>query len=147
MRRNTPRPKPKPQINIPFLERIKRRILRFPDEFRMDKWTCGTAHCVAGTAVVLRGFKIGKHDVLLHGGETIEEKATELLGLTPDQALCLFYVQSWPDLFRNQYSAIEWSPAPRAYVEVGNTEAYYRECYAKIAAARIDHFIRTKGAE
>lgn len=108
----------------------------------MDKWVstprksknappCGTVACIAGWAAVLSQQQ---------GGETIREVASRLwnaadtggdaLEIDYDGQNRLFYTCDWPSKFREQYDAAK-TPTARARVTV----------------ARIEHFIKTKGAE
>lgn len=131
-------------MNVKLLRKVKRHILEEPKRFVMsvvvmsvvDTYKenslsgkvfgmrpfpkCGTAACVAGWACILSG-----KDRLDVGMIT----AQRLLDLTPEQAMRLFEPSKWPE----QY-------------EAGTTDDGKNKT-AKIAAARIDHFIKTKGAE
>lgn len=128
-------------MNIPLLRAIQARILAEPDAFRMDTWSCGTAHCIAGWALTLNGLKIanpgevsGRQTVM--GGLSPLAVAATLLELTswasglPSGSSELFFVEEWPRTFRE---AFETSTSRREK--------------ARIAAARIDHFIATEGRE
>jgi len=123
-----------------LLEQVKRNILKHPTQFVMHSYFayedsigntpggCGTAACIAGWTMHL-----------LKGNATLEETsgivevsstfqvARKALGLTTEQADNLFRVKNWPAQFRCD---LELAPtAGRA---------------AKVAAKRIDHFIRTE---
>ena len=123
-----------------LLEQVKRNILKHPTQFVMHSYFayedsigntpggCGTAACIAGWTMHL-----------LKGNATLEETsgivevsstfqvARKALGLTTEQADNLFRVNNWPAQFRRD---LELAPtAGRA---------------AKVAAKRIDHFIRTE---
>lgn len=128
-------------MNIELLQEIKARILAEPDSFRMDTWTCGTAHCIAGWAVLLSGLTIANPDA-----ETFAQRLTD--GRTPDMAATqVLDIPADPD---------DWdSPAERLF-HVGDWPAEFEEAYedagsrserAQIAANRIDRFIDTDGAE
>lgn len=135
-------------MNIPLLKEIQARILAEPDAFRMDTWSCGTAHCIAGWALVLSDLKIANPNAepwahVLTDGRSPMNAAAEALGLSTEndgdgdwfddgnsEAKRLFLNDDWPRAFCNSYD-----------------EAESRRERAKIAAERIDHFIATNGAE
>ena len=77
---------------------------------------CGTAACIAGWAWKLTN----PTEPMPWSGDV----ATEVLGITLDDRNRLFYWQSWPAQFGG-------------YIDNGTKKS------AKIAAARIEHFIRT----
>lgn len=135
-------------MNVPLLLEIKARILAEPDAFRMDVWTCGTAHCIGGWALSL-------NDVPMILGEfgwvtvpTNDQNAsTEIARLldvsrdsdgedgesgeelpSPFGRLC--FLEEWPRQFFERYE-----------------DAVSRQGKAAVAAERIDHFIATDGAE
>jgi hypothetical protein len=133
------------KLNIALLERVKRRILRRPDNFGMFHWhlkiadapnreqlrtiekihrekdedLCGTTACIAGHIQLIVNRSGHARDV-----------AKKALGLSEPQAMRLFHVRSWPAKFYNRYQD-EPSRVERV----------------KIAIERIDHFIETKGRE
>lgn len=126
-------------MNVKLLKRIKARILKEPDHFRMDKWTCGTAYCVGGWACVLSRVKLRvSHDYgelvkptnyeRLSSQHEVFVRAKKLLGLTTKQAERLFVEEQWPS----------------GLVATGEAS---RVVKARLAASRIDHFIATKGRE
>jgi hypothetical protein len=132
-------------MNVRLLRRIAKVIQEKPKEFDMSYWHtdrtdgiadslcglpkdrrvgCSTSHCIAGWAQVLST----KRDCAMHA----EDDAQRILGLTAEQSDRLFYVGGattggWPQRFRGR--KYEFSPT------------------AKQAAARIEWFIKTKGAE
>jgi hypothetical protein len=134
-------------MNIDLLQQIKSRILAEPDAFRMDYWSCGTAHCIGGWACVLSGYEMQDTDSGIRGARLTNGFGTmttagDLLGLsfedtdgweTPSEAERLFFTENWPQDFEDRYDAAE-AVEDRAEL-------------AKIAAERIDHFIATNGAE
>ena len=139
----------KPKLNVRLLRKIQRYIMEEPRRFMMRgiiargtpgktdwdfHWSdiahrvppCGTAACIAGWTNLLTGAS--------QGDESDLTRARERLGITspiaryaPDP---LFDLQAWPEPFRSRYSKAA-NPKRRA----------------QIAAERIDHFIKTKGAE
>jgi hypothetical protein len=121
-------------MNVELLQQVKQVILADPDSFRMDTWTCGTAHCIAGWALLLR-------DIPIVGGPSLSKQRTvsdehpgdvaaELLGLSDDEQLSLFNCYHWPVEFHARYR-----------------ESPDRRARAQVAAERIDHFIATAGRE
>jgi hypothetical protein len=111
---------------------------------------CGTAACLAGWAVT---YKYAKHkkpaevwdryanndstwrtfngDYRMQGGygvTNVMPEATEILGLTKDQAEKLFMFDNWP----KQFKVTEYE---------GSLE------FAQQAVSRIEHFIKTNGEE
>ena len=139
------------KLNVRLLRRIQKHILEEPRRFQMGaaviragnpkQWKliaptfahdasktmppCGTAACIAGWADILSGGS--------GNGWTVRERAATKLGVPAGFSWLghpLFDDNSWPQPFRTRYRAAK-TPQARA----------------KIAAQRIDHFIKTKGAE
>lgn len=135
-------------MNVELLQQIKARILAEPDAFRMDTWSCGTAHCIAGWACALVGDPVDAtaHSLPMYqttaSGRYPPEVAAEALELGPyvRDDICLsdslFMDSEWPDEFLDAFVEVEDIHTPEA-----------RRQRAEIAAARIDHFIATNGAE
>jgi hypothetical protein len=85
-------------VNGKLLQRIKKHILEDPKRLDMGMFlarkeqhpgaykypACGTVGCIAGWACVLSKENLTRSD-------EIEQRAAELLGLTPIQAARLFY--------------------------------------------------------
>lgn len=133
-------------MNVALLQKIKRRILRRPDTFRMDHWNCGTAACIAGHACAMNGQVVDRRGWVYNSlaeakkvfprRTPIDAEATRHLGITFSQfrSLCEWdsdaQVPYWPEPFRSRFK-----------------KARLRKDRAKIAADRIDRFIATKGAE
>ena len=142
-------------MNVELLEKVKKRILKQPKRLNMQYWgtavegcgfvlqipPCKTQACIAGeTVLAKRLVKIDKVNggFLFPKGEfRIADKAAALLNLSNEQADRLFYTKSirynggcWPAQFDKAYKEA-LTPLERA----------------KVAAARIDHFIATNGAE
>lgn len=136
-----------------LLRKIQRRILKEPSSFRMDVWNCGTAACIGGYACLLgvpKIYPVSDSDEFATSRATAKQwidfykdttgllhtpraqlreydtEAQKILGLTAEEAHALFHVADWPD----QYNV--------AYEDAGN-----RRAKAKVAAARIEHFIQT----
>lgn len=106
---------------------------------------CGTMGCIAGWAKLLSTPELISLDVKLplarqkfmeefrSGGRTIEAIAADLLEISATQAGRLFYVESWPEEFEEQYNAAE---------ERDNLlEA------AATTVARMEWFIETNGSD
>lgn len=133
-------------MNVKLLQKVKRAILKRPDQFEMQSWFqsnlyfyddgyrvsggCGTAACIGGWAQHLTlKSKTLQQSKLKHVINVIPSPY-ELLAVTQSQGERLFVDSAWPKKFRYGYrSATE--PKERA----------------EIAAKRIDHFIKTKGRE
>jgi hypothetical protein len=122
-------------MNVKLLRKIKEFILEEPRRFYMWMWAervptdqspCGTTQCIAGAAVHISHPR--KFAALLRRDETerFGSLARRELHISADQALALFHVDEWPERFRIAYLT---------------TTSKKEE--AKIAAKRIDHFIRT----
>jgi hypothetical protein len=102
-------------LNVKLLRKIQKRILTQPQAFFMHDWirrkeyssnntfqnpdtgkvteftTCGTAGCIAGWAILLTEKK---GDAKLIWSSQIQEKATEILGLSPGEDL-IFGSPNW----------------------------------------------------
>ncbi len=96
---------------------------------------CGTAGCIAGWALLLGSKKKGltlKHASGLTVLWNIKEKAQRLLGLTSLQSTLLFIEEKWPAEFSRDKDGhyLDHKSALSA---------------AKLAAKRIDVFIKSKG--
>jgi hypothetical protein len=99
---------------------------------------CGTIGCIAGWAVTLYRGQIKRDlDKLGYLGS-----AQRLLKLDDDQAIRLFSaINDRND--RNDWDTDVWPPK---FVEAYNKAKTFKQ-RAKVASLRIDHFIKTKGAE
>ena len=118
-------------MNVKLLRRIAREIQKQPTAFDM-RWLhtkdgaacnfteldCGTAHCICGWAAVLLKNSDIQNNRIGH----------EVFGIDEWQASRLFFVRAWPDKFAQLYGKRK---TPQAK--------------AKVAAARIEHFIATGG--
>lgn len=134
-------------MNVKLFRKIQREIKKEPRRFNMEDWVdvharghnappCHTTACIAGWATVLsRPFpksiksfaaKARRLDLM---GETYKAPAQDALGITDAQADRLFYVSQWPIKFAQAYDDAYGDP----------------KAQGKIAIARIDHFIKTKG--
>lgn len=142
--------KPKSKINVRLLRAIQRQIAKEPRQFIMSSWfkkddsypNCGTAACVAGWAIAVSrkktplqaaislspGFSASEY-LSPQSVVRISPRAGRLLGLDQDQRDRLFIMDNWPRQFRFE----NWCTMP--------------ESRARLAISRIDHFIKTNGAE
>ena len=126
-------------MNVQLLRRIQKRILKEPKQFCMGQWfnddlggiaipNCGTAACIAGWAMTLHGgYKkpsLADNEYLRTG----QVPGMYNLELNRKQSERLFYFDQWPVRFKQK--------------KVEGTKAF-----AVQAVRRIDHFIKTKGAE
>jgi hypothetical protein len=139
-------------MNIKLLRKIQKRILEEPAQFQMDSWflnnpnmipNCGTAACIGGWAVTLgkrrkrpstiacklascaphETFRVHHENAVLMNSEI-----NKYLRLDDEQRKRLTDFSYWPEKYRKLKSE-------------GSSE------YAKQAAERIDHFIKTNGEE
>lgn len=136
-------------MNVRLLRKVKRAILAEPTKFRMDKWTCGSAHCIAGTICALDQsltFVVPKRKgavwLVVDGNDEdssvvpIERAAADNLEIeysehtSHTEADRLFHLPYWPKQFRDDYRAAQTLKAR-----------------AGIAAKRIEHFIKTNGGD
>lgn len=130
-------------MNISLLRKVQRAILKHPDQFDMGWWFqdklsirdkrvdaggCGTAGCIGGWAIHIHKQckKLVDAKKCFYQGSI----PATLLSLNDGEADRLFVDDFWPIRFRLRYQNGK-TPLTRA----------------KAAAARIDHFIKTKGAE
>lgn len=130
----------KTKLNVRLLRRIQKHILAEPKRYNQNDivstgkpgeaysfaWrfpACGTIACIGGWAAVLSSG--GRHEDLEYGARA--------LGLTVDQRARLFSATGnggWPDKF-----------------DIAYTNAKTPQGRARVGARRIEHFIKTKGAE
>jgi len=128
-------------MNVALLQKVKAHILEEPGRFFMSDYMfrakpgvrvaldgiyrkmpdCGTAACIGGWAVLLS-------DPQVCGISGPNARAA--LGLDHLQSTFLFPVVNWPERYRQR-----WNKAASLKVR------------AAVAAARIDHFIKTEGRE
>lgn len=116
-------------MNVELLRKIAAVIQEKPSKFDMvylhsdregepSDRDCGTSHCIAGWAGVLLDKDIGNGN--FRRVARCSEKAESRL----------LFDENWPEPFRSRYQ-----------------KAKQRRTRAKVAAARIEHFIATNGAE
>lgn len=142
------------KINVRLLRRIQREIKAEPRRFVMFTFVdvsdavapCSTAACIAGSAMLLDAIDTGRAPGWKQAGikinqikkcSTFETRACEILGLDRTQGCRLFFTSEWPQVFRTPFELLERLQATTAV----------RRKMAAIANRRIDHFIKTKGAE
>jgi hypothetical protein len=132
-------------MNVKLLRKVKEHILAEPKRLLMDDWIafasgrkrktfindvckrehfakCGTAACIAGWVCLLADGK--------QPDQSVSSRAIDLLEIGDYQGSYLFFTNLWPNGLGAAYYAAE-SASKRA----------------EIAAQRIEHFIKTKGAE
>lgn len=131
-------------INVPLLRKVQKFLLAEPRRFDMTEWInpseysnvlkeppCGTACCIAG-ATYLIAKKITPCGEIAGTAEAYEVSlaATKALIIDSDQESRLYLTSGWPKRFQKAYHKAK-TPLARA----------------KAGVARIEHFIKTKGAE
>lgn len=138
-------------MNTKLLKQVRDMILKRPRQFDMDDWTashmwdmearrevrpshCGTAACIGGWAIVLAKNKqpawLRNKRNKKHCSIHTSDIASDVLGLDREQAVRLFNKGYWPDRYDEAY---------------GNATSFAAR--AKVAARRINVFIRSKGAQ
>lgn len=127
-------------MNVELLRKVKKHILEEPKRLYMTSYMnfrkkdkigrpfpkCGTTACIAGWACILT---IDMEPALLYASTSIGFEAQRLLDLSSDEKYRLFEPLGWPEQFKQGASGDG------------------KKKTAEIAAARIEHFIRTKGRE
>ena len=120
-------------MNVKLLRQVRDYIVAHPEKYDQSKW-CGSACCVAGTAVFLSGkISVRKIRAKYSSGEFgryLFGVAKESLGLSRGQAGRLFHPC--------------WSSLPERYRVYRSMTPEQR---AAIAYDRINRFIETKGVE
>lgn len=114
-------------MNVKLLKQVRDYIIAHPDSYNQGSW-CGTKCCIAGHAAVLSG-KVSREAVDAEALSAVVDGAQSALRLSALQADRLF--MDWPDQF-------PWASA--SDIPDGAERS-------RIAADRINHFIKTKGAE
>lgn len=114
-------------MNTKLLRRVRAKILRNPKELNMGRFFCGSAACIAGWAICLSDKKSPRTARAKEHG-VIDHKASMLLGISwIDDSAKLFFVSHWPRKFSRAYDS-----------------ARSHTARAKVAAKRIDYFIKHK---
>ena len=132
-------------MNIKLLRRVADAIKKEPLAFNMDTYTrltsespCGATGCIAGMACFLSDPVLFFMDAIGIKQVDIKGEALRFLGLNEQQGERLFYLDAsqsssedmWPTRFCASYDRARSAKAK-----------------AKVAADRIEHFIKTKGRE
>lgn len=124
-------------MNVALLEKIAEVIVEQPDNFDMGDWHCDSSHCIGGWAQLLSGLpqtKDASNMADLLGlefePERLEDEGPDLHAHDNCESGRLFYEGNWPSKFR-YYGSEEYDSAD----------------VARVAAARIRHFIATEGRE
>ncbi len=137
------------QINEPLLRKIQEEIRGNPSNFNMASYfggalsevdirigvlehKCGTTACIAGWALALNpSVELQRVAYCLedYDADDIEWKASNLLGMSQEQASRLFHTDQWPREFQSRYDKC----------------SHDEEC--QVAIERIEHFIQTNGEE
>lgn len=139
------------KINVPLLRKVQAAILEEPRRLNMWRWVerhdpeqygknappCGTVACIAGWSMLFNKSKAKEAQAIRKRVATTMEGVMQghndraikagirVLRITKDQAGELFFVGGWPDKYQDQWDRAK---SPRAY--------------ARVAARRIDAFIR-----
>jgi hypothetical protein len=144
-------------MNVKLLRRVKKHILEEPRRLCMAWYVikksedkkliagrpfakCNTAACIAGWTLELNkievnpyaciaGWTLELNKIEVNPYESEHIRACKLLDISYDEGLRLFEPSSWPLKFRD-----------------GRRDDGTEET-AQVAAARIEHFIKTKGRE
>lgn len=133
-------------MNVKKLRKLQKWILAEPKRFDMATWvstalekerkpSCGTVGCLAGMACHMEGYDI--HSMSF---TQIPRQACEILGLDMDQEVRLFYLDSLQIL---RFGGKNW---PSKF-DIAYFQAKTLKGRARVAVRRINHLIKTKGAE
>lgn len=129
-------------MNVKLLRKVKAHILAEPKRLYMSSYIkseahnmdighdypkCGTAACIAGWACLLELKPKDPYE--FWQTHSVGPEAAALLGIDDQAAYRLFEPSEWPKQFAR-----------------GRSDDGAKET-AKVAAARIEHFIKTKGRE
>ena len=134
-------------MNVELLKKVATKLkrMRHKKHFDMRDWAkktdCGTAACIAGHVLLGEGYKL-KFEPHPYSPKFISPKghlvdpeiaARRILKLSEGQAERLFKAMQWPGKFGGG-----WARYNDRNPKFNNP---------KVAAARIEHFIATKGKE
>jgi hypothetical protein len=140
----------KVKLNTALLEQVRDKIAAEPENFDMADFfavvveygevKCKTVCCIGGWALFLSG-----HTTPVTGSCAFAA-ATAVLGLTFAQADALFFVWSWPQPFKDDYTALCNNPFPvNKFQDLSWTPLKGNEQKAAdVAVARINHFLAHK---
>jgi hypothetical protein len=152
-------------MNVELLEKVKQHILEEPRRYNQQHWIgvgeteirkrfgkvgdlppCGTMACIAGWTCILAGVDLKGVDLF-----SISDKAEELLGINCIQADRLFSSVAEDALVDEEMDEDEYQEYFSGDWPYGFAKDYVlaktAEDRAKVAVARIDHFIATDGKE
>lgn len=139
------KPPTKRRLNIKLLKRVKRAILAHPDQFQMDglfqghldngmnPGGCGWAACIGGWGIHLSSGnkKLSENYKEFNNGADRFHSTAKLFGISTMEIEILGLEWKWPEPFRQQYD------------DAMNIKGIKgAKAMAKVAAARIDHFIK-----
>lgn len=147
------------KVNVKLFRKMQKYIIEEPRRLEMCTWViegddvapCGTAACIAGTALLLNGparlksnrlrkiRKLGNHTLSITEFTMAGAKA---LGLSYTRASRAFIAQGnhWPSPFREKHQI-----AKGLFDGDEITEQKYRRVVAKLAVKLIDKIIETDG--
>jgi hypothetical protein len=135
-------------MNVRRLRRLARFVQKNAERYDQGEW-CGTKACLAGHAAFLAGIKEEKifnsrlfSSPFIKQQGFIEDIASRWLGLTSVQASLLFDGLTPPDNFP-LFDRDLW---PRKFAD-RYRKAKTDRARARVAADRIEHFIKSKGKE
>lgn len=118
-------------MNVKALRQVKKVILAVPGRLDMTRWGVKVPKL---TLNAHPGYKrLLLYHEFLNRMAFADSEAREFLKLSPEQADRLFHVDDWPEKFAERYRVAEYDGDHKAMAEV--------------TAARIEHFIKTKGDE
>lgn len=132
-------------MNVKLLRKVQKFLLDEPRRFDMSNWIvdsdsyeanvlkpppCGTMCCIGGAAIVIHDKIKLNHTGRDNFQYSIFDKAIGTLELSRGQGENLFAYANWPGKFAKAYVAAK-TPLQRA----------------KVGVARIEHFIKTNGAD
>lgn len=134
-------------LTIRRLRRVKEAILKEPDLYDQQAGnppahTCGTRGCILGWAAFFYG---PKRKVILNADERRHRKSDfwpDLRVLRTYARGCRYLRLTWEPAFR-LWSSEDWPSVFRSRLDRASTG----EEEAQVAAERIEHFIKTGGAE
>lgn len=147
-------------MNIELLRQVQEKI-REEGRVYMESWFvngsvyydqdyCGTIGCIAGWAAIChfgeQNAVAGLRDIAyskpgFRATDSPEQQGGEhLLDLTPEEAQRLFYLPNWPEEFQRRYQAAARAAAGKWPIEPNCSKA-------RVVYDRIEHFIKTGGAE
>jgi hypothetical protein len=139
-------------MKVRMLRKLEKWIQAEPRRFDMLNWSgneyiirkqkprCGIVGCLAGMACHMQGLKLTPGAGFLNDdmNDEIFERARAILDLSEKQSARLFFL---PDI--HHHRSLYW---PGEFAAAYNKAKTPKE-KVKVAVARIEHFIKTKGQE